>query len=240
MQYNKNDPVTIQKMFGSIAKSYDRTNAILSFQMHRHWNKVLVDTVLTPGHSREILDLCCGTGEIALTHLRKRTTPCQVHLLDFCSEMLQCAKEKITNTALNSANSYHYHQADAQIIPLPDNAVDRATIAYGIRNVKDPNKCIRDVYRVLRPGGTFGILELTRPTQPVLRLGHHLYLRSFLPILGWCFSANKEAYRYLCQSIHHFVKPDELQVMMQAAGFKEIKIIPLTGGIATILFAKKK
>lgn len=239
MQYDKNHPNTIQKMFGSIANSYDRTNAILSFQLHRYWNKTLIDKVIRPTQPKVLLDLCCGTGEIALAYLKKAEQPCHAHLLDFCPEMLQCAKNKAAQLPAIEQHSMTYLQADAQALPLSDQTVTCATVAYGIRNIKDPKQCLSEVYRVLQPGAIFGILELTRPTNRFLRLGHHLYLRTLLPILGYYFSANEDAYRYLCNSIHTFVKPGDLHTMMNQIGFKEIQILPLSGGIATILIAKK-
>ncbi len=239
-QYNKQDPSTIQAMFNSIAKSYDRTNAVLSFQLHKRWNRELVRLVVTPQSPAVFLDLCCGTGEIAYTHLTQTDVPCQTHFLDFSQEMLTCAKEKAIRLNIHPPHQLVFTQADAQAIPLPDASVDCATIAYGIRNVKDPSKCIREVFRVLKPGGTFGILELTEPTNPVLRFGHSVYLRVFLPIIGRCMSANQDAYQYLCNSIHAFVQPVILEKALIKAGFTRIVRQSLSGGIATILFAKKE
>lgn len=238
-QYTKEKPETIQAMFGSIAKSYDRTNGVLSMQLHKRWNAELIKRVMEPSHPKAILDLCCGTGEIAFTYLRKTSKPCRAYLLDFCKEMLDCARMKAKKLALDSHHNISYLHADAQIIPLADNSVDCVTIAYGIRNVKDPANCMREVLRVLRPGGTFGILELTQPTNPLLRFGHTLYLRTLLPILGWLFSSNKGAYNYLRRSIQAFIKPIKLEKTLLQTGFRHTAIIPLWGGIATILIAKK-
>lgn len=237
--YTKEKPETIQAMFGSIAKSYDRTNGVLSLQLHKRWNAELVKQVIEPSKPKAILDLCCGTGEIAFTYLRKAPHPCRAYLLDFCKEMLDCARHKAKQLALNSKHNISYLQADAQAIPLADNSVDCVTIAYGIRNVKDPANCIREVLRVLRPGGTFGILELTQPTNPILRFGHTIYLRTLLPLLGWCLSDNQKAYNYLCKSIQAFIKPSDLEKTMLQIGFRQTSIVPLWGGIATILIAKK-
>lgn len=239
MKYDKSDPKTIQKMFNTIAKSYDRTNAILSFRLHRYWNRQLIHSVMGKHHPESMLDLCSGTGEIALTYLQKASRPCQAYLLDFSSEMLTHAQMKASLMAGLQHHTLSFLQADAQVIPLGDHTIHCATVAYGIRNVNDPKKCLSDVFRVLQPGGVFGILELTRPDNRFLRFGHTLYLHTLLPVLGWCFSANKEAYQYLCNSIHQFVKPNELVQMMQTIGFQEIKKIPLSGGIATIIIAKK-
>ncbi|MBA3815688.1 MAG: bifunctional demethylmenaquinone methyltransferase/2-methoxy-6-polyprenyl-1,4-benzoquinol methylase UbiE [Parachlamydiaceae bacterium] len=242
--YNKNDPTTIQEMFNSIAENYDKTNAILSFQMHKRWNQTLIEKTLIASHPDSILDLCCGTGAIAFEYLKQISVqshdpaPSKIYMLDFSVEMLAFARKKAEAENLNRYN-ITYLQADAQSIPLPDNTIECATIAYGIRNVKLPQQCLKDVYRVLKKGGTFGILELTQPTNPLLRLGHGLYLRTILPVMGKIFTSNENAYRYLCNSIHSFIQPEALKDLMRAAGYVEIRSIPLMGGIATILIGKK-
>jgi demethylmenaquinone methyltransferase / 2-methoxy-6-polyprenyl-1,4-benzoquinol methylase len=236
--YDKNNPPSIQEMFSAIAQQYDKTNAVVSFQMHRFWNKVLVNSTIGSTPSNEILDLCCGTGEIAFTFLKKKSEPQKAHLLDFCPEMLECAKEKAKKISI-SHHSINYIQADAENIPLLDSTIDFVTIAYGIRNIKNPANCIREVYRVLKPGGTFGILELTMPKNPLLKYGHQFYLSRILPVLGKMLTSNEKAYAYLCQSIQNFTKPKDLEVILSENGFKETKQIPLLGGIATILVSVK-
>lgn len=235
--YHKNDPVAIQSMFNSIAKQYDRTNAILSFRMHKRWNRALINKAITPVQPEVLLDLCCGTGAIAFEYLKKAQDPVKVYMLDFSEEMLHCAKEQAHKYGLNQHN-IHYLHADAQTIPLLSNSVNCATIAYGIRNVKNSILCIKDVHRVLKPNGTFGILELTKPGNRLMRLGHSLYLKRFLPIIGKMVTSNKEAYRYLCESIHSF-DPKELRSQLETAGFKDIQQFALLGGIATVLIGKK-
>lgn len=236
--YNKTDPETIREMFNSIAKNYDKTNAVLSFQMHKRWNDALIREVILPKKPEKFLDLCCGTGAIAFEYLRNTQSKPIVYLLDFSIEMLTHARDKAEAENL-AHHDITYLQADAQAIPLPDDYIDCTTIAYGIRNVKNPQLCLNDVYRVLKSGGTFGILELTQPVNPLLRLGHGIYLRKFLPVMGKFLTSNQEAYRYLCNSINTFIPPEALENLMQASGFKEIKRISLMGGIATILIGKK-
>lgn len=236
--YNKNDPVTIQNMFNSIAHQYDKTNAILSFRMHKHWNRALVDKAIVPAKPEVLLDLCCGTGAIAFEYLKKTQDPIKVYMLDFSEGMLQCAKSQAKKHGLEHHN-IHYLHADAQAIPLLSNSVNCATIAYGIRNVKDPNLCIKDVYRVLKPGGSFGILELTKPCNPLMRFGHSIYLKRLLPILGKMVTSNKEAYDYLCNSIHTFIPPEKLKLQMETVGFNNVKQFSLFGGVATVLVGSK-
>ena len=236
--YHKDNPATIQKMFDSIAKHYDKTNAILSFCLHKHWNKTFIKQTITPAQPEILLDLCCGTGAIAFGYLKHIPDPLKVYLLDFSEGMLQCAKDQAKKLDVVHHDLY-YLQADAQTIPLLNHSVDCATIAYGIRNVKDSSRCIKDVYRVLKPGGSFGILELTQPSRPILKSLHRFYLKNILPLVGKFATSDKEAYRYLCNSIQTFVPPETLKTQMKEAGFEKIRQISCTGGIATIIVGSK-
>lgn len=235
--YNKNNPETIQAMFGSIANGYDRANAILSLQMHKHWNRELV-RLTTPNDPVTLLDLCCGTGDIAFSYLNHIPVGKQALMLDFCEEMLQCAKIKADKLGLQR-HQISYLKADAQEIPLASSTVPCATMAYGIRNIQDPLKCLKEVHRVLKPGGLFGILELTRPSNPILKFGHLVYLKTVLPVIGKLVTDNQEAYQYLCRSINHFIPATTLEKMMQEAGFEKVSQKKLTGGIATIVIGTK-
>lgn len=237
--YNKNDPETIQKMFGSIAKKYDSANQLLSLNMHRRWNSRLIKEVMAKESPTTYLDLCSGTGEIAFSYLSHAKAPCQTFMVDFCEEMLQCAKEKASANINLNKHDIHYIQADVQKLPLPNTHVACATMAYGIRNVQNPDKCIQEVFRVLKPGGRFGILELTEPTNPIMRFGHKIYLQTMLPVLGNLVASNRQAYQYLSESIHSFIKPAKLEEILKNIGFREVTQKPLMGGIATILISKK-
>jgi demethylmenaquinone methyltransferase/2-methoxy-6-polyprenyl-1,4-benzoquinol methylase len=236
--YDKNDPDSIQSLFNSIAKNYDKTNGILSFQMQKRWNTSLVDQVIIPSRPKVLLDLCCGTGAIAFEYLRKTSHSAKVYMLDFSEQMLAYAKAQAEHLQLNN-HAITYLQADAQKIPLTSKSVSCATMAYGIRNVRDPQSCIKDIYRVLEPGGVFGILELTQPKNPVMRLGHGLYLSKILPLLGKLFTSNEEAYQYLCNSIKTFIPPEDLENLMVAEGFINTRRQSFFSGVATLIIGRK-
>lgn len=235
LTYDKNNPETIQRMFGTIARQYDRTNAILSFSLHRFWNRALVKA-LAEHRPRKILDLCCGTGEITFTLLKHSPDPTQVFLLDFCAEMLDCARHRGRNI---SGHTLHYIQGDAQQVDMPNDSVDAISVAYGVRNIKEPKRCFEEAFRVMRSGGRFGILELTRPKNWFLRMGHAIYLKTFLPALGKLATSNRAAYKYLCTSIENFVDPEQVSVDLTDVGFQNVRCIRLMGGVATLIIAEK-
>ena len=238
--YQKDSPQTIQSMFNSIAKRYDLTNAILSLNLHKRWNRTLIHHVLHGISDRKVfIDLCSGTGDIAFNYLKSTSTCCNAYLIDFSSEMLECAKAKASQYSFSKCHQISYLEANVQKLPLPDHFANFATMAYGIRNVQNPSLCMQDVFRVLKPGGSFGILELTRPHHRLMHLGHQLYLRTFLPLLGKWLTDNKQAYQYLCQSIQTFISPQELENLLKSNGFVNTQRLSLAGGIATLLVGYK-
>lgn len=229
--YKQSAPETIQALFASIASHYDRANSTFSFGLHQYWNQQLIRAV---GSSKCLLDLCAGTGEIAFGYLKKNPQA-EAILLDFCPEMLSVAQAK----GASFRDRFEIVQADAQAIPLANSSVDGVSIAYGIRNVKDPERCFQEVYRVLTSGGRFGILELTRPTSRLPRIGHRCYTRFILPLLGKLAANNLEAYKYLASSVEMFSTPSVLIEGLRAAGFQNIQSRPLTFAAATLLTAIK-
>jgi demethylmenaquinone methyltransferase / 2-methoxy-6-polyprenyl-1,4-benzoquinol methylase len=239
--YDKTSPQSIQELFGSIAAAYDRTNSLVSLGLHKKWNQKLAYTVFKNKSPQTLLDLCCGTGEISLTYLKKCSLLKKVTLLDFCPEMLKEAKRKFEEYSHKfPIPPLEFLQADAQQIPLLENSVDAITIAYGIRNVKDTKQCMKECWRVLNPEGMIAILELTRPNNNLLGWAHKKYLSLALPVMGKISSKNGKAYKYLSQSIHDFTPPQTLEKMLEDQGFSQVKTIPLYGGIASILTAYKE
>lgn len=229
------DPLLIREMFRKISTTYDRTNNALSFFLHRYWNKCLIAS-LKP--SNTLLDLCSGTGEVAYAWLKKQPSSKTAYLLDFCEEMLDRARSKSLPHLLKG-HTLHFLPADATLIPLPSSSVGAATIAYGIRNIQDLPRCFQEAYRVLNEGGELSILELTEPKNSFLKLLHRFYLSKVLPRIGGMMSKEKEAYEYLAKSIPSFTKPLEIKEKLLDAGFKQIFITSLTGGIATLIQATK-
>jgi len=235
--YDNRSPESVQAMFGAIATRYDRANALLSLSLHRYWNKKLVCALAAMPTQAPLLDLCCGTGEIGFAFMRRRRDR-GVYMLDFCPEMLKHAQLKATKLSL-PVSAIHYLHADAERVPLADSSVGSVSIAYGVRNLCDPSRCFREVWRLLEDGGSIAILELTRPKGALLRLFHSLYLRSVVPLMGHWLTKERAAYEYLCRSIESFIEPETMANLLRAAGFVDIATYPLSGGIATLLTAKK-
>lgn len=232
---NTKDPEKIQTMFGKIASQYDFTNGILSFQLHKLWNHQLTRSL---DAKSTLLDLCSGTGEIAYRWLDDQKSPKTAIFLDFCEEMLEGAKAKRL-PHLIKGHHLKFIQADATFLPIETESVDAVSVAYGIRNVQQPEKCFSEVLRVLKPEGKLSILELTEPDNQFLRFFHNIYLKKILPRLGGFLTKEKEAYAYLANSVQTFSKPEELKSQLLKSGFQKVDIRSLTGGIATIIEAHK-
>lgn len=237
VMYPAKSPETIRGMFSKIAKSYDKGNSYLSCNMHHFWNKALARKVSEKSDVKTLLDLCCGTAEVTRQFLFSCYLPEKVYCIDFCPEMLELAKEKFS-TFPHPPTSFI--EGDAQNIPLEDNSVDGITLSYGIRNIENPLKCIKECERVLKPSGTLGILELTRPSSMILRSCHKMYLRFALPFIGGIVSKDKEAYTYLSKSIQQFISPSDMNHLISEANLTSQETIPLLGGISHIFLAQKK
>ena len=229
--YNKSNPSSIRELFNSIAPRYDLGNAVLSGNLHRLWNRRLVAEVLKNA-PHDILDICCGTGEIT-KRMGKKRPEANYTLLDFSEEMLAIAQKRL------SLAHCSYFAANAEVLPFKDASFDAVTCAYGIRNIQNREACFKEVFRVLRKGAIIGIVELTRPNSSFLRTLHAVYLQTMVPLVGRALTSNQDAYTYLCNSIKGFVPAEQIVNELRDAGFSDVQIKPQTFGIATLFLAKK-
>jgi demethylmenaquinone methyltransferase/2-methoxy-6-polyprenyl-1,4-benzoquinol methylase len=215
----------IRRMFAGVAPRYDLLNHLLSLGIDRRW-RASVAARLALGPSERLLDLCCGTGDLAL-ELAGR---CRALGCDFTWEMLTRARRKSRRRGL----ALELVAADALRLPFADGVFDAATVAFGVRNLEDLTGGLAELHRVLRPGGRLVILEFSQPNHPLLRLPYRLYLNGLLPLVGRLISHRREAYRYLADSIAGFPDPETLSRLLIGPGFRNVRFERLTGGIVAV------
>lgn len=225
----------IREMFGAIAPRYDFLNRLLSLGIDRMWRKYAVKRILW-GNGSQILDIATGTGDVALEIATQTDESVKIYGIDFCVEMIELAKIKASQSPY--AGRLDFSVAPCEAIPFPDNTFDSITIAFGIRNVVDRLQGLREMFRVLRPGGRVVILEFSTPILPVVRQFYLFYFNKILPLVGGIFS-RFSAYRYLPDSVMEFPSRDEFKSMMSTAGFSSPMHKDLSLGIATVYMGEK-
>lgn len=222
------------EMFNRIAKKYDVLNRILSFGLDIYWRRKLVEAIPTTKGLR-VLDIACGTADLLLEVLRSRETAIAIGL-DPAEGMLAIGTEKLDRFGFQNAV---LQTGEAEQLPFLDNAFDVVTIGFGIRNAKQVDKALREMHRVLVPGGTALILEFSMPTFSLIRPLHRFYLRHVLPTIGGLLSGDRDAYVYLNKTIETFPFGNAFIGLMENAGFTQTKATPLSLGIATIYSGRK-
>lgn len=224
------------QMFDAIARRYDLLNRLLSLGMDVAWRNRLNDFI-PQGNNLKLLDLASGTGDIIITLVRDNARITEALGIDPAVKMLEVGREKIVHLGLQSRITLQ--EGDAQHLELVDNSFDVTTIAFGIRNVPDMRLGLLEMYRVTKLGGRIIILEFSKPANPILAIGHLVYLNVVVPIIGFLFSGNIKAYRYLAQTIQSFPYGDRFCKIIRQFGFKDVQAFPLFGGVATIYVAQK-
>jgi demethylmenaquinone methyltransferase/2-methoxy-6-polyprenyl-1,4-benzoquinol methylase len=220
---------TVQRMFSAIAPRYDLLNHLLSLNIDRRWRRRTVDVLLQDGlSSGRFLDVCAGTFDLALELARRPGFQGTVVGSDFAFPMLARGAPKIRMDHVLPAC------ADALRLPFPAGSFDGAMVAFGVRNLVDLDAGLREVARVLRPGGRFAVLEFTVPAWQPFRALYLTYFKRVLPWIGRLVSRHANAYAYLPASVLEFPAPPELAARMQDAGFGDVRWQTLTGGIAAI------
>jgi demethylmenaquinone methyltransferase/2-methoxy-6-polyprenyl-1,4-benzoquinol methylase len=219
----------VRQVFDSVAPRYDLMNDLMSLGVHRAWKRVFV-TLLDPRPRHVLLDLAAGTGDVAFAWLARGGGP--VLLTDINLSMLSVAQDRAASGGLVGGASLLV--ADAERLPLPDRAVDRVSIAFGLRNCTDRQAVVAEARRVLKPGGRFLCLEFSRVQIAVLQPLYHAWSFQVLPRVGRCVAKDAASYRYLAESIREFPGQEALAGMLRSAGFARVAVRNLSGGIAAI------
>ena len=224
----------VRRIFSEIAPRYDLLNHLLSFNVDRIWRRRAIRTLAWERAPKGVyVDLCAGTLDVGAALAREPGFAGLVIGADFAEPMLRAGAGKAPRSVLAPV------AADALALPVPDERVDGAVVAFGIRNLADLDAGLREVRRALRPGARFVILEFSTPGMPLVRALYHFYFRRVLPLAGRVISGHRTAYRYLPESVANFPDGAHLARRMERAGFRAVDWRPLTFGIAAVHWGER-
>ena len=225
----------VHQLFATIARRYDLLNDLMSAGLHRRWKRRLVELA---GQSRDVLDLCCGTGDIALKFAREGA---RVVGADFTEEMLRVAQTRSVHRSITPPlhHSVLWLRADALRLPFPDNAFDAVSVGYGLRNLADIEQGLREIQRVLRPGGPLVSLDFGKPESAAWRSVYFGYLRTVLPVLGRMFCGDPDTHAYILASLLDYPAQRGIKALMESGGYRQCGFKEFLGGAMAINFGTK-
>jgi len=224
----------VTKMFDNISKEYDNLNRVISFGIDIKWQNKVVE-IVGKTNPKTILDIATGTGDLAIS--LTKTSASKIVGLDISDGMLSVGRKKIDKLNLNQ--QIEMVLADSEKIPFEDASFDAITVAFGVRNFENLETGLSEIYRVLKPGGTFVVLETSIPTRSPYKQGYKFYSTKILPTIGRIFSKDKVAYKYLSDSAASFPYGEAFNNILAKTGFIAIENKPQTFGVASIYLAKK-
>jgi len=229
-------PGGVRALFARIARRYDLINDLMSCGMHRRWKRRLAD-LAEPRPGDRALDLCCGTGDVARALARESGASGGIFVvgLDFTGEMLEIAR-RTTPESLQ----VRYQRGDALALPFGDGKLGIVTVAYGLRNLADLDRGLREAHRVLGPGGRLVSLEFGRPSNRILSALYFAYLKAILPLFGFLFFGDSHTYSYIFASVTRFPGQQDLAGRMREAGFDPVEVHDLMGGAMGVCVARKR
>jgi len=224
------DPKAVNSMFARIARRYDLANHLLSGGADYLWRQRLVRLVHDAGPN-SVLDLATGSGDVVFALADGLPPGVRLTGMDFCQPMLdEAVKKRVANPRWTAIE---FKQGDGMALPLPDNTFDAVTISFGLRNMADRIKALREMHRVLRPGGRLYVLEFSQPIfwfKPI----YYAYLKFILPAIAGLVTGDKSAYEYLCGSIEQFPERAGISAEIRKAGFSAVQARPMTFGIVAL------
>ena len=225
----------VKQMFDDIAPTYDRLNHILSLSIDKLWRRRVVKSLRKLG-AKQILDIATGTGDLAKKK-KKKIEDSTICGADLSPEMLAVARGKVAKAGLESRITLM--EGNAEQLPLESESVDAVTIAFGIRNFENKERCLVELCRILRNGGHLVILEFSNPKSKIIGWFYRLYSHKILPWVGGLISRNRSAYEYLPASVDSFPNPEAFSQIIESAGFRMVKRRSQSFGIAQIYIAQK-
>lgn len=221
-------------MFDTISGDYDGLNRVISFGIDIKWRNKVVK-IVKENNPDTILDIATGTGDLAIN--LAETNASKIVGLDISSGMLEIGKEKVKKKGLD--NRIEMILGDSEKMPFEDNTFDAITVSFGVRNFETLENGLKEILRVLKPGGTFVILETSIPTKPPYKQGYNFYSKNILPLIGKIFSKDRSAYKYLSESASAFPYGEALNNILRKVGFINVEDYPQTFGVATIYKSSK-
>ncbi|MDX1783639.1 MAG: bifunctional demethylmenaquinone methyltransferase/2-methoxy-6-polyprenyl-1,4-benzoquinol methylase UbiE [Aequorivita vladivostokensis] len=225
----------VEQMFDTISENYDGLNRVISLGSDVKWRKKVIKMVAET-RPKTILDIATGTGDLAI-QFAENTSAEKIVGLDLSEGMLSVARKKVSGK--NISEKIEFVQADSEALPFDDYTFDAITVSFGIRNFENLEKGLSEIYRVLKKGGIFVILETSVPSKFPFKQGYYFYSKNVLPLVGKLFSKDKVAYKYLSESASVFPHGEVLNNILRKIGFNEVKNKPQTFGVATIYNATK-
>ncbi len=226
-QYLQNKKGLVQSVFDQVYDQYDLMNDVMSLGVHRIWKKNMLN-MMNPSKSQKLIDVACGTGDIAKLFLNYTNKSSQITCVDPNKGMIKKGKEK-----LNIFKNINWIIGHAEKLPIKNNSFDFYTISFGLRNTKDLDKALKEAWRVLKPGGRYLCLEFSKIQNSNLNFVYKGYT-SLIPSIGKIIVGEKEPYEYLIKSIQNFINQDELIELMKKNKFKNCSYRNLSGGIVSI------
>lgn len=217
----------IRSLFDNIAPDYDKLNHILSLNIDKGWRKKAVREIADVQQRLEVLDVACGTGDFTIEIARNVAEGSKIIGIDLSEGMMKVGREKIAASGVDALLEY----GDCEALDYPENNFDRISVGFGVRNFEHLGLGLKEMCRVLKPGGKLVILELSVPSNPIIRWCYKLYFLNILPMIGGMVSGNRGAYEYLPASVLNFPAPDKFIPMMREAGFSEVRHRALTLGV---------
>ncbi|MCH4553630.1 MULTISPECIES: bifunctional demethylmenaquinone methyltransferase/2-methoxy-6-polyprenyl-1,4-benzoquinol methylase UbiE [Aestuariibaculum] len=224
----------VTQMFDTISGDYDGLNRVISFGIDIKWRNKVVK-IVKENNPDTILDIATGTGDLAIN--LAETNASKIVGLDISSGMLEIGKEKVKKKGLD--NRIEMILGDSEKMPFEDNTFDAITVSFGVRNFETLENGLKEILRVLKPGGTFVILETSIPTKTPYKQGYNFYSKNILPLIGKIFSKDRSAYKYLSESASAFPYGEALNNILRKVGFINVEDYPQTFGVATIYKSSK-